>query len=88
MPVTRPGLLRAALASVVALGITSCMTSDGNERRADTGKGSDGPKRQEPPVGHKKGNVAAGKEVFRFETFGNEGFWTDAARMPKGIEDK
>ncbi|MDQ3440023.1 MAG: hypothetical protein M3478_06695 [Planctomycetota bacterium] len=64
------------------------MTSDGNERRADTGKGSDGPKRQEPPVGHKKGNVAAGKEVFRFETFGNEGFWTDAARMPKGIEDK
>ncbi|MDQ3467191.1 MAG: hypothetical protein M3411_03030, partial [Chloroflexota bacterium] len=29
----------------------------------------------------------AGRDVFRFETFGNEGFWTDAARMPKGILD-
>ena len=26
-----------------------------------------------------------GKNVFRFETFGNEGFWTDAARLPQGI---
>jgi hypothetical protein len=24
--------------------------------------------------------------VFRFETFGNEGFWTDAVRMPQGIK--
>ncbi|MBA3685376.1 MAG: hypothetical protein H0W72_09060 [Planctomycetes bacterium] len=31
------------------------------------------------------GNPAAGKEVYRFETFGNEGFWTDAARMPEGV---
>lgn len=27
----------------------------------------------------------AGKEVFRHETFGNEGFWTDAARLPQGL---
>jgi hypothetical protein len=29
----------------------------------------------------------AGREVFRFETFGNEGFWTDAMRMPQGVLD-
>jgi hypothetical protein len=26
-----------------------------------------------------------GRQVARFETFGNEGFWTDAARLPQGI---
>ncbi len=28
---------------------------------------------------------ALGRDVFRFETFGNEGFWTDAMRMPQGV---
>ena len=32
-------------------------------------------------------NLAAGQQIFRFETFGNEGFWTDAARLPKGMMD-
>jgi len=32
-------------------------------------------------------SVASGRDVFRFETFGNEGFWTDAMRMPKGVLD-
>ncbi|MEP6705857.1 MAG: hypothetical protein ABJB34_13705, partial [Acidobacteriota bacterium] len=31
------------------------------------------------------GNAASGREVFRNETFGNEGFWTDAARVPQGV---
>lgn len=26
-----------------------------------------------------------GRSVFRFETFGNEGFWTDAMQLPQGI---
>lgn len=30
-------------------------------------------------------NPTAGRDVFRFETFGNEGFWSDAARMPQGV---
>jgi len=34
------------------------------------------------------GDAAAGRDVFRFETFGNEGFWTDAMRLPKGMEDE
>ncbi len=33
------------------------------------------------------GKASAGRDVFRFETFGNEGFWTDAMRMPKGMMD-
>ena len=33
------------------------------------------------------GRASAGRDVFRFETFGNEGFWTDAMRMPKGVLD-
>ena len=32
------------------------------------------------------GNIAAGRDVYRYETFGDEGFWTDAARMPQGIK--
>ena len=29
--------------------------------------------------------IAEGKEVFSFETFGNERFWTDAMQLPQGI---
>ena len=31
------------------------------------------------------GNATRGRDVFRLETFGNEGFWTDALRLPQGI---
>ncbi len=45
---------------------------------------SNGPKTKAPPK-QTKGNARSGQEVFRFETFGNEGFWTDAVRMPAGM---
>ena len=48
---------------------------------------SDGPGVNENPNPHRTGNATAGRDVFRFETFGNEGFWTDAARLPKGMMD-
>ena len=32
-----------------------------------------------------RGDAARGREVYRYETFGNEGFWTDALRLPQGI---
>ena len=48
---------------------------------------SDGPGIVENPHPHQTGNAASGREVYRFETFGNEGFWTDAARLPKGMTD-
>ena len=48
--------------------------------------GSDGPANQGMQLPQRlDGNLASGREVFRNETFGNEGFWTDAARMPQGI---
>ena len=39
------------------------------------------------PNPHRMGDPAAGREVFRFETFGNEGFWTDALRWLRGIQE-
>ncbi len=47
---------------------------------------ADGPAHAGVPVPHERGDAAAGRDVFRFETFGNEGFWTDAVRLPKGVK--
>ncbi|THD63950.1 MAG: hypothetical protein E8A49_04190 [Phenylobacterium sp.] len=46
---------------------------------------ADGPSDQGPQVARQDGDIALGKQVFRYETFGNEGFWTDAVRLPQGI---
>jgi hypothetical protein len=51
----------------------------------DPDRGSDGPMSSEAPVVHATGNVANGRTVFRFETFGNERFWTDALRLQQGM---
>ncbi len=45
----------------------------------------DGPGIDVNPNLHASGNAVTGKDVFRFETFGNEGFWTDAMRLPQGM---
>ncbi|MGH9581838.1 MAG: hypothetical protein ACRD4O_02740 [Bryobacteraceae bacterium] len=50
--------------------------------------GSNGPANQGPHIAPpQQGNAALGQAVFRFGTFGDEGFWTDAARVPKGMMD-
>ncbi len=46
---------------------------------------SDGPADTLKPKPHILGDVALGKEVFRFETFGNEGFWFNAMRWQQGV---
>ena len=46
---------------------------------------SPGPADQGTPAPRQDGNATAGRDVFRFETFGNEGFWTDAVRVPAGV---
>lgn len=51
----------------------------------DSHSGSDGPISSEAPVVHAVGDPALGKQVFRFETFGNERFWTDAVRLQQGV---
>ncbi len=46
----------------------------------------DGPGDQGVAMPQQNGDVILGREVFRFETFGNEGFWTDAVRLRDGIK--
>lgn len=47
---------------------------------------SDGPADQGSPAPRQDGGASAGRDVFRFETFGNERFWTDAVRLPAGMK--
>ena len=48
--------------------------------------GSDGPANQGPALPARvDGDVALGRTVFRFETFNNERFFTDAVRIPAGV---
>ncbi len=46
---------------------------------------SDGPSNQGTVEPRTDGDQTAGRQAFRFETFGNEGFWTDAVRLPAGM---
>ncbi|MBA3771139.1 MAG: hypothetical protein H0X13_01255 [Ramlibacter sp.] len=68
-----------AVSCVLVAALAGC--SSGSEN--DTG--SDGPLSSEAPIIHQTGSVASGKQVFRFETFGNEKFWTDAVRLQQGF---
>lgn len=34
---------------------------------------------------HQVGDPVAGKQIFRYATFGNQGFWTNAMQLPQGI---
>lgn len=72
--------------------LTGCsQESSGLSKRVERAK-SDGPaddpaaKKINDP-GHQNGDAVAGRTVFRFETFGNERFWTEAMRLPKGMVD-
>src|SRR5262245_65106988 len=44
-----------------------------------------GPAVEGEPRPFTRGDAARGRDVYRYETFGNEGFWTDALRVPQGI---
>ena len=73
-----------AVAFIVFSGLAGCGGhDDGSPSPSDTG--SDGPVSLEQPVVHQAGNPAAGQVVFRFETFGNERFWTDALKLQQGM---
>lgn len=71
----RPRLLTVACIALTVL--AACGGDDDN--------GSDGPQSSEAPVVHQAGDPVLGKQVFRFETFGNEAFWTDALKLQQGI---
>lgn len=71
--------LALPVAVAFAITVAGCGGGDGNNN------GADGPVTSVKPVVHQTGNAASGQQVFRFETFGNERFWTDAMRLQQGI---
>lgn len=82
------GFLAVLLIAAVTT-LTGCNKTPSPTRASQGGNpsvGSDGPTDQGPRVNRQDGNPASGKEVFRFETFSNEAFWTDALRLPAGMK--
>ena len=69
----------AAMALCTLLALTACGgdSGSGGETTANAPQ-----QRDAAPTA-----VDRGREIFRFETFGNQGFWTSAMRLPQGIED-
>ncbi len=70
----------------IAIALAGCVITDPSTVPNAT-VGADGPSDVGLLVPRQDGNPTAGQEVFRFETFGNEEFWTDAARMLTGVAE-
>ena len=79
-------LIKISFLAVFLTFMVGCYSSAHHSQRTGIKEGSDGPSRAENLPARQDGNARAGRDVFRFETFGNEGFWTDAVRMPLGIK--
>jgi len=71
----------------IALGaVTLSLGLVGIARSDDPGTSSGpGPDLLPPQFQHALGDPVAGQTTFRYETFGNQGFWTDAMQLPQGI---
>ncbi len=77
---------RLLMPSAIALVMSSACTMQNAPASADGMRASDGPADQGPVLpAREDGDATLGRDVFRFETFGNEGFWTDAVRLPAGM---
>lgn len=70
------GSMILALGAVVQFPLLSALAASMSEGPASQGK---------PLPQNTSGDADQGREVFRFETFGNEGFWTDAVKLPAGV---
>lgn len=68
--------------------VAGCAGIAMNVNSNDGPSGKSGPPDQGPRTVVSMGDKESGKEVFRFETFGNERFWTDAVRLPQGMVEK
>lgn len=78
---------RTKIAKILGLGLALFVVGLASHSfsHAQTTPSADGPANQGTRVARLDGNAKAGRKVFRFETFGNEGFWTDAVRLPAGV---
>ena len=68
---------------LLSLALLAAFVTDSSSRSRSAAAGS--PANAGVPAPRRGGIASAGRQVFRFETFGNEGFWTDAARMHAGV---
>ena len=81
-----PDRFKPELAILLAAAATAALAIGSNVQAARSGAVSAGPVSQGPRLPQVQlGDRTEGRDVFRFETFGNEGFWTDAVRLPAGI---
>lgn len=78
----RATILRGATVLAGVALLAACAMHTLNVRE---GPGQDGPQDQGVRAPRIDGDAHAGRDVFRFETFGNEGFWTGAMRLPQGM---
>jgi cytochrome c2 len=89
MQCTRAGLVVLRRGGwLVATCVAAGCTTHGTLSNESAIAGSDGPTDQGVRAPIPMGDVSLGREVFRFETFGNERFWTDAVRLPAGMAEK
>ena len=84
--VVRTRVLSVSLvASILAASVMACSNDDA---ATPVSTGSSGPTDQSAnQFVDKPGDATAGRDVFRSETFGNEGFWTRVAQLPQGIKE-
>ena len=81
----RSHLLHSASLAIAGVAAFACIGVVGSNAishpHLNNGPADQGPKMAQDL----SGDAALGRDVFRFETFGTEGFWTDAVRLPAGI---
>jgi len=78
--------LRAATMLVLVIAVACSKQNAASSSTSAAMSGRDGPADQGPALPKRQdGDATLGRQVFRFETFGNEGFWTDAVRLPAGM---
>ncbi|MBR7211094.1 c-type cytochrome [Microvirga sp. STS02] len=81
-----PALLVSGLAVVAAAACQGGSDTKTSTETSTTQAATDTADTGATPVALRTGNAEAGRDVYRNETFGDEGFWTDAVRMPQGMK--
>lgn len=74
---------------LVSVALAATLLSAGAAEARNPRRFSEGPPPDTLPekFRHPTGDAGPGQEVFRFGTFGNERFWTDAMQLPQGIAE-
>ncbi|MGH8610531.1 MAG: hypothetical protein ACREYF_00400 [Gammaproteobacteria bacterium] len=80
----KPGVL---FALVLSAAVVAAYGGDGGGNSSAISQDRPRPLKLPAKFVHKDGDPILGQDVFRFGTFGNQRFWTDAMRLPQGIAE-